>query len=104
MKATEIKLEQTGYNMMHVQRKNGEHNDVVIRLGRLIPTLKAQALKVARSGIAPDVLNLNDVKLIEELMNEFGFEGDYKYTKSKTWVRLQNYGDWHKALKMKYEK
>lgn len=104
MKATEIKLEQNGYNMMYVQKTKGEHNSLSITLGRLIPTHKAQALKVARAGISPDVLNMNDVRLIEEVMNEFGFEGRYKYTKSKSWVRLQNYTDWHSALKLKYGK
>ena len=104
MKATEIKLEQNGYNMMYVQKSKGEHNGFSIKMGKLIPTHKAQALKVARAGVAPDVLNLNDVKLIEEVMNEFGFKGKYKYTKSKAWVRLQNYTEWHKALIMKYGK
>jgi hypothetical protein len=48
------------------------------------------------------VLNLDDVELIENLLNKHNLNGNYKYTKTKIWVRLINENDFKLALKKEY--
>ena len=53
-------------------------------------------------GICLDVLNAKDVELLEQFFNKYGFEGKYRYTKSKTFVRLQNNLDLYNAIKIAF--
>jgi hypothetical protein len=104
MEASEINLTRKGWYFLYVQNKNGQHLDLLIRLGRVMPTFKACALKVAKLGAMPNILNIDDVlDYIEPMMNKHGFKGEYHYTKSKDNIRLVNFGDWHSALKMEYK-
>jgi hypothetical protein len=102
MKATELNLENVNYNMSCNTVKCGQHYKFTMRLGRMFPTTKAQAVYFASQGICLGALNANDVDMIEKLMNKHGFEGDYKYTKSKVWVRLKNNDDLIKAIKLEF--
>lgn len=73
-----------------------------MRCGAVFPSTKAQAKYFVSQDICLDVLNFEDVQKVESILNKHGFAGDYKYTKSKTWVRLQNTSDLHKALKIEF--
>lgn len=89
-------------NNLKIQKCPHEHNSILIDIGRLIPTHKAQAKRVAQKGIAPDIMNMGDVEIIEAMMNKNGFAGQYKYTRSRNYVRLINYCDWHTSLKKEF--
>lgn len=78
------------------------HYKFVMSLGRVFPTTTAQAKYFLSSNSYIDVLNSMDVEIIESFLNKHGFEGNYQYTKSKTWVRLTNTDDFEKALKKEY--
>ena len=93
--------EKKDYTFIYVPKKAGEHVSLILSLGRVFPITKAQAQKVARNGFF-DVLNNKDVENIEKIMNKHGFNGQYKLTKSKTWVRLMNFQDFAKALKLEF--
>lgn len=101
MKATELNLEKVEYTMLY-NPKAGEHVSALIRLGRLFPKTAAQAKKVISKGIQPDAMNIKDVENMELLLNKHGMSGEYKYTKSKSWVRIDNFGDFFKALKLEF--
>ena len=73
-----------------------------MELGRVFPTTAPQSRYFINSNLKLDVLNRDDVDRVESLLNEFGFEGDYKYTKNKHWVRPVNHEDLYRALKLKY--
>lgn len=74
----------------------------IMGMGRCFPITKAQAKYFVKEGICLDVLNNMDVEKIEKVLNDAGFVGEYKFSKSKTWVRLQNNSDLHKAIKVKF--
>lgn len=78
------------------------HYKFIMRLGRCVPTTRAQAKYFILQGVVLDVLNNKDVEILETIMNKHGFAGDYKYTKSKHWVRLQNTNDLCAAIKKEY--
>lgn len=99
MKAQELNLEKQGFTMSANIHKAGSHTSMLINLGRLLPTTKAQAKKFN----AFDVLNFDDVQLIESILNKHGYSGNYQYTKSKQWVRLTNTTDFVQALKKEYK-
>ena len=82
--------------------KAGSHYTGVMTLGRVLPSTAAQARYFLHKGIVLDVLNSKDVEIVESLLNKHGFEGDYKYTKSKSWVRLQNTDDLSSAIKAEF--
>lgn len=94
----EIKLQKDGYNFNANCYPKGSHISLLLRLGRCFPTCKSQAIKYTHL----DVLNYEDVQLVESMLNKHGFIGDYKHTKSGTWVRLINQDDFKKALKKEY--
>lgn len=71
-------------------------------LGRVFPTTKAQAKYFIQQATAPDVYNMDDVEFVENELNAYGFIGEYKYTKSKLFVRVVNFNDMCDALKLKY--
>lgn len=80
----------------------------IMELGRCFPATKAQAKYFINQKNFPylnlDVLNLKDAEKIAAFMAENGgFEADFKFTKSKTWVRLTNNDDLKKAVKIKFE-
>ena len=102
MKSSELNLKKDGYNFNCNTQKAGSHYKFIMRLGRCFPSTRAQAKYFISEGICLDVLNKDDVEKVEALLNKHGFEGDYKLTKSKTWVRLQNNSVLHKALKLEF--
>ena len=73
-----------------------------MRSGQVFPSTKPQAQFFISKSVCLGVLNRDDVEIVESMLNKHGFTGDYKFTKSKTWVRLQNQSDLHKALKIEY--
>lgn len=99
MKASELNLKKDGYNFNCKTYKTGRHYKSIMRLGRCFPSTPAQINYFISEEICLDVLNGDDVEKIEAILTKHGFEGDYKFTKSKNWVRLQNNSDLHKALK-----
>ena len=102
MKANELNLEKEGYNFNCNIVKKRSHYTFLMTLGRCFPTTRNQAKYFVKNQIVLDVLNYEDVEMIEKLLNKYGFEGDYKYTKSKYWVRLRNHDDLYKALKLEF--
>ena len=102
MKAHELNLKKDGYFFSCNPQPAKSHYKFTMRIGRCFPSTKAQAKYFVSQGICLDVLNFEDVEKVESILNKHGFEGDYKYTKSKTWVRLQNFTDLHKALKKEF--
>ena len=102
MKATEIKLEKQGFHFSARTPEARSHYKMLMSMGKNFPGNKAQAKFFIANTNQMDVLNADDVEAIESLMNRHGFEGEYKATKSGTWVRLQNFGDLKKAVKLEY--
>ena len=102
MKASKLKLEKTGYNFSTNTYSAGSHYKFIMKIGRCLPSTKAQAKYFISEGICLDVLNADDVEKVESILNKHGFSGDYRYTKSKRFVRLQNDVDLHVALGMEY--
>ena len=102
MKASELNLKKDGYNFNCNTYQAGSHYKFIMSLGRCFPSTQAQAKYFIYEGICLDVLNGDDVEKVEAILNKHGFEGDYKFTKSRIWVRLQNNSDLHKALKLEF--
>ena len=102
MKASELNLKKDGYNFNCNTYKAGSHYKFIMRLGRCFPSTQAQAKYFISEGICLGVLNGDDVEKVEAILAKHGFEGDYKFTKSKNWVRLQNNSDLQKALKLEF--
>lgn len=102
MKANEINLKKQGFTFSANTYASKSHYKLLMKLGRVFPTTNAQARCFVTKGLRMDVLNMNDVEIIENLLNKHGFSGDYKFTKSKTWVRLKNNQDLISALKKEY--
>ena len=84
------------------KKKAGQHYKFLMELGRVFPTTAPQSRYFIGNNLKLDVLNRDDVDRVEALLNEFGFEGDYRYTSTKRWVRLVNHEDLYKALELKY--
>jgi hypothetical protein len=102
MKVSELNLENVSYTMSANTYSARRHYKFTMKLGRVFPTTKEQAKFFISQGICLDVLNSTDVQIVESMLNKHGFFGDYKYTKSKTWVRLENGQDLHVALKKEF--
>mgnify|MGYP006446943669 CR=1 FL=1 len=102
MKTQEINLKKDGYNFNCGSYAAGSHYKDVMGAGRLFPITKAQAKFFLKEGVILDVLNADDVEVVENILNKHGFSGRYKYTKSKTWVRLMNDLDLHRAIKKEF--
>lgn len=100
MKANQLNLKQQNFNFS-AQTKTG-HYKSLMKLGLVLPSTKAQAKHFISTQTFMDVFNAKDVEVVEALMNKHGFEGEYKYTKSNKWVRLQNISDLKAALKAEY--
>jgi len=102
MKASEINLKKQGYAFNCNNYKARTHYKFIMSLGRCFPSTKPQAKYFIQENIHLDVLNVDDVEVIESILNKHGFTGEYKYTKSQIWVRLQNHSDLYSALKLEY--
>lgn len=102
MTVSEFQLEKVGYTFNCNTRKSGSHYKFLMGMGRIFPTTVAQAKYFVSEGISLDVLNYQDVQIVEGMLNKHGYSGEYKWTKSGTWVRLINSGDLHKALRAEY--
>lgn len=102
MKKQDINLEYRGYFFNANEKKAGQHYKFLMELGRVFPTTAPQSRYFINNNLKLDVLNRDDVDRVESLLNEFGFEGDYRYTTRKHWVRLVNHEDLYTALKLKY--
>lgn len=96
MKANEVKLE--GINMVNFNAKPGSHYKIAMHMGRVFPSTRAQAIEFIRSGAVLNVLCGKDVEMIEKFLNKHGYQGEYRYTKSRAFVRLQNNRDLYKAI------
>lgn len=103
MKAHELNLKKDGYLFNCKPHKAGSHYKFLMRLGRVLPSTKAQAKYFISQGVCLDVLNGDDVEKVESILNRNGFIGNYKFTKSKNWARLQNNIDLQKALKKEFD-
>lgn len=102
MKSSELKLKKDGYKFNCKSYKAGSHYKALMLLGRLLPCTQPQAKYFISNKVQLSVLNGDDVEKLESVLNKHGFEGSYKYTKSKTWVRIQNHEDLYKALKLEF--
>lgn len=100
MTSTQIKLQKQGYTFN--ANIYSRRNTLLMMLGRQFPATKAQAEYFIKNNCTMDVLNYDDVQIVESLLNKHGLAGDYKYTKSESWVRLLNHDDLEHALKLEY--
>lgn len=82
--------------------KDGQHYKSAMRIGRVFPTTKAQAIELCRMGAIFDVLGKEDVKNIEMLMNKHGKSGEYTLTKSESFARIENMQEFYECLKAEY--
>lgn len=98
MKATEINFSKDSYHMSCKTYPARSHYKFLMQMGRVWPTTAAQA----RNFTHLDVLNADDVEVVEALMNKHGHKGEYTYTKSKQWVRINNDYALRAALKAEY--
>ena len=102
MKASEINLKKEGFLSNVNVCPPRSHYKFLMSLGRVFPTTKAQAVTFINMGVLPDAYNMDDVEFVEKELSPYGFIGEYKYTKSRRWVRLVNLADMHNALRKKY--
>jgi hypothetical protein len=102
MRKEEIKLEKKSWTCSANSYPERSHYKMLMKLGRVFPGTKAQAKYFLSEGVCLDVLNIKDVEVVETMLNKHGFVGDYKYTKSKNFVRLQNNSDLSKAIKKEF--
>lgn len=102
LKANELSLPETQYTISMNTYSPKSHYKFLMGLGRVFPNTPTQAKYFISKGICLDVLNSTDVKLLEQFLNKYGFEGKYRYTKSKTFARLQNNLDLHRAIKIAF--
>lgn len=102
MKAKDLNLPEANYTMSCNTYPPKSHYREAMRNGHVFPTSVTQAKYFIASGSCLDLLNSQDVAIIELLLNKHGLEGEYQYTKSKTWVRLVNDRALEDALKKEY--
>ena len=102
MEARNLNLAQENFTMSCNTYAPKSHYKSVMSLGRVYPTTSAQAKCFLSFGRGFDVLNSKDIEIIELFLNKHGFQGDYQYTKSKSWARLTNICDFETALKKEY--
>jgi len=102
MKAAQVNLKKEGFTFSCNYFAARSHYKSYMRSGQVFPSTKPQAQFFISEGVCLDVLNQDDVEIVESMLSKHGFQGNYEFTKSKTWVRLQNQSDLHKALKIEY--
>ena len=83
--------------------KDGQHYKSAMRIGRVFPTTKAQAIELRRMGAIFDVLGKADLENIEMLMNKHGKSGKYTLTKSESFARIANMQEFYECLKDEYQ-
>jgi hypothetical protein len=103
MNSSDLKLKPENFLFSAQLYPPKSHYKFHMRLGRAFPATKSQAKFFIQNGIHLDVLNSADITIIEKLLRKHNFKGDYKYTKSKTWVRLQNINALYLALKIEFD-
>jgi hypothetical protein len=104
MKASEVKLKDDGFRFNTRIFQSRSHYKDLMRSGKVLPHTKAQVRYFVSNKVSLGVLNLGDVKVVEDILARNGFSGDYKYTKNKVWVRLQNPEHLIEAFKLEYLK
>ena len=102
MKSSELSIKKEGYAFSCNSYPAHSHYKDVMRLGRAFPITRAQAKFFLAEGLVLDALNGDDVEIVESLLNKHGFEGKYKFTQSKAWVRLKNQNDLRESLRLEY--
>lgn len=58
--------------------------------GKVFPTTKEQAIAFVSMGCLLGILNSEDVKVVEKVLNKHGLKGEYKYVCCKQYVKLIN--------------
>lgn len=101
MKANEILWVNVNDYYFSAKERAGQYK-WYMKLGGVFPTTKAQAKYFIEEHIELEVLNNKDVERIESMLNKYGYQGEYKFTRSKEWVRLVNYNDLYSSLKSEY--
>jgi hypothetical protein len=101
MKKSELNLTKQGF--MFSCKQFAGHYKSIMKLGRCFPSSKAQANFFISIGVHFDAMNYDDVEFIENILNKYGYNGNYKYTKSKNWVKLQNMNDLYTVVKLMYK-
>lgn len=99
MKTSQFTLPTVNYTMS-CNFKTGNYKHIM-RLGRVFPTTKAQAISFLSFGWL-DVLNAADVAIVEALLNKHGYTGNYEFTKSQNWVRLASVAEFRSAIKKEF--
>jgi hypothetical protein len=102
MKTSELNLKTDGYLFNTNEAPARSHYKFLMSIGRRFPSTKEQAKYFVKNQIVFDVLNMDSAIKIDTLMKKHGFEGDFKYTKSQTSVRLQNHNDFYTTLKLEF--
>lgn len=102
MKAQDIELKQNHFLFNTSTLPARSHYKFFMRTGQLLPATKAQAKYFISAGCCLNILTMDDVINLEDIYNKYGFQGDYRYTKSKRWVRLNNQLDLHEAIAKKF--
>lgn len=70
--------------------------------GKVFPITRAQAIAFVNMGCLLGILNSEDVKVVEKLLNKHGLKGEYKYVCCKQYVKLTNSSMPDIALKKEY--
>ena len=103
MKSTETNL--TG-NWGLTQHKAGSHCTIAMWNSFFMPTTKAQAVKwicYVNTWENSEVLaSQGEVDEVASFMAKFSKEANFKYTKSKKMVRLENFQDFIFCVKQKF--
>ena len=98
MKASEINI--THKESCLASYGSREHYAHLLYNGSFWPTTKSQKKRFISENYGLGILGMKDINKVESLLNEHGFEGNYKKTKSGTWAKLTNQDDLVKAMKM----
>ena len=104
LKVNELNLPIDGFYLSTNIFPPRSHIGDIMRLGRVFPTTKAQAIKFVRLGCYLDILNMDDILHIEEFINQYGFEGGYTLTKNKKSARasIMTQSDFGASLKVHF--
>ncbi|MBL1008686.1 MAG: hypothetical protein JJO71_34275 [Escherichia coli] len=70
--------------------------------GKVFPTTKEQAIAFVSMGCLLGILNSEDVKVVEKVLNKHGLKGEYKYVCCKQYVKLINNSMLDISLKKEY--
>jgi hypothetical protein len=79
-----------------------QHYKYHMKLGRILPSTKSQALYMIKERLEFDVFLHEDALDIDKLMKKHGKVADFSYTKRKRFLRLNNVYDFYEALAEEY--